>query len=281
MVSQAVPDTTDTTFAQDVLERSNALPVIVDFWAPWCGPCRVLSPILEALAAEYAGEVQVVKLNTDDNPATASQFDISGIPAVIAFRDGAPVNQFVGALPEPQVREFFDALKQAPGNTRVQEALRLLAEGQRGPAQLHLEAALQDDPQDKAAGLTLALLLLEDGEIDRATSLAENWPDDERATAILAIAGFQTHAAGADPAELEAGLAADASDAEAHYRLGCLLALQGDWENALEHLLETVRLDRELDDDGGRLRMLDAFAALGPESPITQSYRRRLGQVLF
>ena len=281
MVSPTVIDTSDATFETDVIARSAELPVIVDFWAPWCGPCRVLSPTLEALAAEYDGKVQVVKLNTDDNPQTAGGFGISGIPAVIAFQDGKPVSQFVGALPEEQVREFFENLQPSQGSLKVREAALMLREGQTGAARLHLEAALEEDPDEKDAAIMLAAVLFETGEAERAVELAERFPNEPEAKQILGLMAFKTHALDVDRSELEARIAADESDAEAHYRLGCLLATEGDWSNALDHLLLTVRLDRELDDDGGRLRMLDAFSVLGDGHELAQSYRRQLGQVLF
>ena len=281
MVSPTVIDTSDASFENDVIARSAELPVIVDFWAPWCGPCRVLSPTLEALAAEYEGKVQVVKLNTDDNPQTASGFGISGIPAVIAFQDGKPVSQFVGALPEEKVREFFESLQPAQTSLKVHEAATMLREGQIGAARLHLETALEEDPQEKDATIMLAAVLFEAGETERAVELAGQFPNEPEAKQILGLMTFKTHAADADRSELETRIEADESDAEAHYRLGCLLATEGDWSNALDHLLLTVRLDRDLDDDGGRLRMLDAFSVLGDAHELTQTYRRQLGQVLF
>jgi putative thioredoxin len=281
MVSPAVIDTTDATFAQDVIDRSSELPVIVDFWAPWCGPCRILSPILETLAYEFQGTVQVAKLDTDENPQTAGQFGISGIPAVIAFSDGKPVNQFVGALPEPQVREFFEGLRPSEVDLKVHEAATLVENGQTGAAQLHLESALQEQPDHQEASLALASILAQSGDAKRARELVTPWESVPAAQRILSLLTLQESAQGYDQSDLETRLSADETDAQAHYELGCLLAANGDWEPALEHLLQTVRLDRSIDDDGARLRLIDAFNLLGPENPLTRTYRRKLGQVLF
>jgi putative thioredoxin len=281
MVSPAVIDTTDATFAQDVIDRSSELPVIVDFWAPWCGPCRILSPILETLAYEFQGTVQVAKLDTDENPQTAGQFGISGIPAVIAFSDGKPVNQFVGALPEPQVREFFEGLRPSEVDLKVREAATLVENGQTGAAQLHLESALQEQPDHQEASLALASILAQSGDAKRARELVTPWESVPAAQRILSLLTLQESAQGYDQSDLETRLSADETDAQAHYELGCLLAANGDWEPALEHLLQTVRLDRSIDDDGARLRLIDAFNLLGPENPLTRTYRRKLGQVLF
>ena len=281
MSTTTVLDVTDASFATEVVERSRDVPVVVDFWAPWCGPCRILGPILEKLAEEHAGEVQLVKLNTDENPTVAQQHQIQGIPAVFAYRDGKPVSQFVGALPEPQVREFFQGVLPSPQDTRTEEARRLLGAGQPGAAQEVLESVLAEDPNHQDAALALAALLVVGGAHERARKLAERWPADPRAKQILAALNLRRVAAGADADALRARLAADDADAEAHYRLGSLLALRREWEEALDHLLTAVRLERSLDDEGPRLRLLDAFAMLGDESPLTQDYRRRLGSVLF
>lgn len=281
MVSPNVVDTSDATFEQDVIAASAEQPVVVDFWAPWCGPCRILGPILEQMADAYAGQVRVVKLNTDENPQTASRFGISGIPAVIAFRDGRPVNQFVGAQPEPQVRSFFEALQPSESDLQVVEALRLVQAGQEGAARLHLEEALEKNPDHKDAGLALAALLADSGETERAIELAQRWPNEPGAKHILGALAFAQHSDGLDQAALESRLAANDDDADAHYRLGCLLAAQGDWQTALEHLLRAVKLDRTLDDDGPRLRMIDAFGVLGDDHPLTREYRRQLSRALF
>ena len=281
MTTEAVVDAGDATFSQAVIDRSYEVPVIVDFWAPWCGPCRVLGPALEQLAEEYAGRAQLVKVNVDESPGVASQYGIQGIPAVKAFRAGEVVNEFVGALPEPQVRAFFETLVPSEADKVAAEAARARASGDLGTALMHFEEALKQDPGHQAASVGLAELLLADGQVDRAEELASRFPADPLAKHVLALLAFQRAAAGEDRAALEARLEANADDAAAHYALGSLLAVAGEWEGALEHLLATVRLDRAIDGDGGRLRMLDAFNLLGDPHELTQEYRRRLTNVIF
>jgi putative thioredoxin len=281
MTSQVVIDASDDTFEQDVIQRSHALPVVVDFWAPWCGPCRTLGPMIERIAGEYGGGVQLVKVNIDDNPGVATAFGIQSIPAVLAFRGGQPVANFVGAQPEPAVRDFFKGLVPTAADRLAEQGARALGAGDLETARGTFEQALAADPGHRAASIGLAAVSLESGDLDRAEELAARWPRDPNAKRLLGHVRFRRVAGGADREALEQRLAANDDDAEAHYRLGALLALDGEWEPALEHLLNTVMLDRKLDDDGGRLRMLDAFQLMGDGHELTQEYRRRLGNVLF
>ncbi len=281
MTAQAVTDVSDNTFASEVIERSSELPVVVDFWAPWCGPCRVIGPILERLADEFADRVRLVKLNIDENPRVSTQYGISSIPAVLAFPDGAPVRQFVGAVPEPQAREFFDPLLPTEADREAQAGEAARAAGDDATARSHFEAALESDRNHRRAALALAALELEGGDLDRVEELASRWAEDAEASRLLGLVRFRRGAGDDDRGELERRLTADDRDAAAHYALGNLLAAGEEWEAALEHLLATVRLDRQLDDDGGRRRMLDLFNVLGEEHPLTREYRQKLGGVLF
>ena len=281
MTTNPVAESSDATFQQDVLQRSQERPVVVDFWAPWCGPCRVLGPILEQVAAEHGDDVDLVKVNTDENPQVASQYKIEGIPAVIAFRNGTPVNQFVGALPEPQVREFFETLVPNESDRRVAAATQLAVAGKIDDASAAFEEILQEDANNEGASLGLAMILAGGPEFERAATLITGWPNDPRAIIVGAVVNINRAATGVDQAAMESRLAADESDADAHYRLGCALAARQQWEASLDHLLAAVRLDRTVDDDGARLRMIDVFNVLGAENPITHDHRRRLGSVLF
>ena len=281
MTTDLIVDTSDATFVHDVLERSKGIPVVVDFWAPWCGPCRVLSPILEKLAEEHRGEVQFGALNTDENPRVATQLKIEGIPAVFAFVNGQPVDKFVGALPEPSVREFIQKLVPSDSDRKVRAAMTLLREGKPDEARQLFEAVLSAEPNNRAATVGLAALLTETVELDRAAEMASKWPGEAAAKQVMAHIRIRRASANIDRATMEQRLAANPDDVEAHYRLGALLASQREWEPGLEHLLIAVSLDRKLEGEGPRLRMLDVFNMLGDGNTLTQEYRRRLGHMMF
>ena len=277
----AVVDATDATFQKDVLERSYEVPVIVDCWAPWCGPCRVLGPILEKLAYERDGQVQLVKVNTDENPQVAGALQVQGIPAVFAFAGGAVVNQFVGALPEEQVRQFFDALIPSEADFKAQEGYRMLQEQQIPIARLHFEAALEEDPDHEMASVGLAAVLSGIGETDRAVELAQRFPNNPTSKGIVASLELRNALDGMEPALVRQAAQASPQDAVARYRHGCLLALEGQWQAALDELLESVKIDRTAADEAARKQLLGLFAMLGENQPIVAEYRRRLGSVLF
>jgi len=301
MSPTTVLDVTDATFNRDVVERSRETPVIVDFWAPWCGPCRILGPTLEALADEFAGQVQLVKLNTDENPAIAQAHQIQGIPAVFAYSGGQLVSQFVGALPEPEVRAFVEALLPSETDNAAEGAAALLASGQPGAAREHLEAILADDPTHEESTVLLAHLLLQSGDDDRATELAGRFPKNADTKRTLAMVNLRRAAKDQDADRLQARIAtadslaaappdaipeaamseAAVPEAEARYRLGAILATREQWTDALDQLLASVRLDRNLHDAAARLLMLDVFLVLGSDHEMTTDYRRRLGSVLF
>ena len=281
MAAGAVLEAGEATFGAEVVERSRELPVVVDFWAPWCGPCRVLGPLLETLAAECADAVRVVKVNVDEHPGLAARYGVRGIPAVKAFRGGEVVGEFTGALPEPRVREFFASLVPSAADRAAAEGARALEAGDRGAARLHLERALAEQPGHRGAAASLAALLLDEGDREGARALAAPLAGEPAADRALARIAFLDGAGDGDRAALEARIAAAPDDAAAHYALGCLLASEGEWEPALERLLATVRLDRGLADDGGRRRMLDAFGLLGDGHELTRTWRARLANVIF
>lgn len=284
MTTGAVLEATDANFTDVVVQRSHQMPVIVDFWAAWCEPCHMLSPILEQIAREYAGRVQLVKVNIDQNPMVTQQYGIQSIPAVKAFEGGGVTSEFAGAQPEDQVRAFFDILVPSQTDHAMTAAQRFRALGDDAAAREQLELVLADDPNQTDAALELADILSassDAADTARARELAEPYEHDPRARRAIGRIGLAELAAGKDRAALEARVAADDSDAEARYHLGAVLAVGGEWEAALEHLLATVRLDRELDEDGGRLRMLDAFAVLGDTHELAVRYRGRLMNVIF
>jgi putative thioredoxin len=281
MTTEAPFEVGDATFEEAVIQRSYEQPVVVDFWAEWCGPCRVLGPVIERVAADFDGQVTLAKLNTDENPQVAAQYRISSIPAVIAFKDGAPVSQFVGAQPEPMVRNFFEGLAPSEADRLTDEGAAALEAGDAERARACYQAALDLDRIHVAATAGLASVLLAAGELDEAERVASNLPREASVRAVLARIRFARVAANEQRAELEARIEADEDDAAAHYHLGAALAAEEAWEPALDHLLDAVRLDRSIDDDGPRRLTLAVFDVLGDDDERTQSYRRRLGSLLF
>jgi len=285
-----VKDTTTQTFAEDVIEPSRQVPVLVDFWAPWCGPCRPLSPIIEKAVRAAKGAVRLVKMNIEEHPAIAGQLGIQSIPAVIAFANGQPADGFVGAQPESQVKAFIERLS---GPTGPSDADRLTEEGERrlaggdpaGAAEA-FAAALQLEPQSVAAITGLAACLHESGETERAReSLAMLPPSaesDPRVAAIRAKLDLaeQTESLG-DAAPLEARISANPDDHQARFDLALLLNGRGEREAATDHLLEIMRRDRSWNDEGARKQLLQFFEAWGPTDEATLSGRRRLSSILF
>ncbi len=237
-------EVTDATFEEAVLHRSAEVPVVVDLWAPWCGPCRTLGPLLEQAVADTDGAVELAKVNVDDNPNVAASFQVQSIPAVFAVRDGAVVDQFIGALPEPAVRSFVARL--APAQS---EADLLVAEAAATGAEAPLRRALELQADHPGAIGALAALLVERGEADEAISLLGRIPETPETRRLLAAARLAAH-----PGE------GDATDVDAR----------------LADLLERVR-----DDEDARQEYLDLLETLGPEDSRTASYRKALASRLF
>lgn len=276
-----VRDANESTFPAAVIERSRTLPVVVDFWAPWCGPCRTLGPALERLVSSLDGQVELVKVNTDENPYLAQQYRIEGIPAVKAFRNGAVISEFTGALPEPQVRAFLNRLLPTSADQLATTAATLAYAGDLAGAEAAYRRALEEDRGHRAANIGLARLLAARGETAGAIALLANLPADPEAIRLRAELSLQQGSADLNVQAFEERLASNQGDVEAHYRLAQALAAGGAYEAALEHLLEVVRRDRGFENDAGRKSMLDIFAVLGDADPLTQAYRRRLSSILF
>ena len=277
----AVLDVTDASFATDVLEASKQVPVVVDFWAPWCGPCRVLGPVIERVAAEFGEDVRLVKLNTDENPRTATQYRIQGIPAVKAFRGGQVAAEFTGAVPESQVRAFFKKIIPSEAERASREAQRMAMEGDSEAAEQQFRSVLAQAPGNADAIVGLAQILISRGDRGEAEELLERAPTDRRAKVLkhrLFLDGFAERHGGED---LRGEVSANPSDPRAHYRWGVMLAAGAQWEEALDELLESVRLDRTFADGAARKAALAVFDILGLDSPLTREYQRRLSQLLF
>ena len=285
-----IKDSSERTFVADVLEASRDVPVLVDFWAPWCGPCKQLTPILEKVVREAKGAVKLVKINIDENQRIAAQMRIQSIPAVYAFRNGQPVDGFMGALKESDVRDFIKRLGGDAGPSPVDELLAIADEavkaGDIGTAAQAFAQILQEDPQNPAALGGLARCYLASGDIERAKqTLAMVPPEHQTHEAIAAVQAqlkLSDQAQGAgDIAALHAKSQSDPNDHQARFDLAVALAGRGQSESAIGELLEIVRRDRNWNDAAARKQLLTLFEALGPADPAVQSGRRKLSSLLF
>jgi putative thioredoxin len=286
-----IKDSSLETFAADVLEASRDVPVIVDFWAPWCGPCKTLGPALEKVVAEANGAVKLVKVNIDENQEIARQLRIQSIPTVYAFKNGQPVDGFMGAVPESQLRAFVQQLTGgAAGHDHAEEILAAADEayeaGDVGGAAQAYGHVLQDEPGHPKAVAGLARCYLKSGDVERArNTLGLVRPDgaaDEAIRTVDAELKLREQAAQAgDSAPLQARLAADPNDHQARYDLALALDAKGDREGAIEELLELVRRDRKWNDDAARTHLVTLFEAMGPTDPRTLAARRKLSSLLF
>lgn len=281
MTTQTVIEATEDSFQTDVIDRSRDVPVIVDFWASWCGPCRVLGPVLETVAEDYGDEIQLVKIDTETNQQIASRYGIRSIPAVKAFRDGELVDEFVGALPEQEVRAFFNRIRPSEADKLTLEGEEALRIGNLETARVHFESAAAADENHPGAALGLASVLIDSGELDRAEGLVGRASNTERAKQLFAQINLLRAAADQDRATLEHRISSNESDLEARYQLGALLLSVSEWEIGFEHLLEVMISDRKFADDGARKLILDGLELLGPSHPLTSEYRRRLTNLLF
>ncbi|MGC8535116.1 MAG: thioredoxin [Rhizomicrobium sp.] len=287
-----IKDSSLETFAADVLEASREVPVIVDFWAPWCGPCKQLTPLLEKLVTEAKGAVRLVKVNVDENQEIARQLRIQSIPTVYAFRDGQPVDGFMGAVPESQLRGFIAQLTGgASAAAGVEDLLAAAQEaveaGDLASAAQAYGAVLQEDPGNPKAVAGLARCYLTSGDVERArATLGLVRPDGAQDEAIRAIDAElklreAARSAGAAAEPLRARLAADPNDHQARYDLALALDAAGDRQGAVEELLELTRRDRKWNDEAGRKQLLTLFEAMGAADPRTLEGRRRLSSILF
>ena len=290
-----IKDTTTATFAADVISESRNQPVLVDFWAPWCGPCRQLTPLIESAVKTAAGAVKLVKMNIDDHPTIAGQLGIQSIPAVIAFVNGQPVDGFMGALPESKIKEFIDKVAKSAGSVggpqaAIEEALaaaqEMQAHGEPEQAAQIFAAVLQNVPDNVIALAGLAGCLFEAGELDKAREVLAQVPekqkDDPQIRAVearLALAEQVAHLG--NPAELQARLANDANDHQARFDLAMIANALDKREEAADGLLAIMKADREWNDDGARKQLLQFFEAWGFKDPASLSGRRKLSSLLF
>lgn len=295
--SQAAPadglikDTTTASFGVDVVQESRRQPVLVDFWAPWCGPCKQLQPALEKVVAAAKGRIKLVKMNIDEHPSIAGQLGIQSIPAVIAFKDGQPVDGFMGAVPESKIVEFIDKVAGPGGAGAAIEDAIAAATDARNAGDLQgavgiYSAVLAEEPGHPQASAALATLLLDAGQKDDARSVLEQVPADKAThadmVAVKARLELDGQVAGlGDPAALEQRLAADPADHEARFDLALIQNARGDRAAAVDSLLAIVKADREWREDGARAQLLKFFEAWGMADPATLAARRKLSSVLF
>ena len=287
-----VKDSTDQAFMTDVVESSKEVPVLVDFWAPWCGPCRQLGPMIEHVVREAEGAVKLVKINIDENPGIAQQLRVQSIPAVFAFKNGQPVDGFMGALPESQIRDF---IRRISGNgpspeelqAYVEQGMQALQANDLQSASQAFAAVLQNDHKHVAALAGLARVWIQSGDIEKARQILEQVPEADRSHP--AVEGAQSAidlASGApsddaETAALRQKVAANASDLQARYDLAEALIAAGDQAGAVDQLIAITALDREWNEQAARTLLLKVFEAEGPMSEVTRDGRRRLSSILF
>ncbi len=278
--SAHVRDVDERTFETEVIARSFDTPVVVDFWAAWCGPCRMLGPVLGRLASESGGAWQLVKVDTDRNQQLATRYGIQGIPAVKAFRNGQVVNEFTGALPEPSVRAWLTSVIPSRADQFADEGRRMLERGDQAAAEQAFRQALREQPGHVAAAIGLASTIAAQHP-DEAEQLLRPHATTLEAQAVLTLLRLRAAARGADLTALRRQVEVEPRSAEAHFRLGMAFAGDEAVTAGLDHLLESVRLDRRWNGDAARKAMLDIFAMLGDDDPRTRDYRGRLSAILF
>jgi len=285
-----IKDTTTQAFAADVMDASKTQPVLVDFWAPWCGPCKQLTPIIESAVRAAKGAVKLVKMNIDDHPEIAGQLGIQSIPAVIAFKNGQPVDGFMGAQPESQIKAFIEKLggEAPPTDTDkyLDQAEAALAAKDLGQAAQLFGAVLQMEPANARGLCGLTQVYLGAGDLDHARQALEMVPEDKRedqayTSALAALELAEQAESLGDLAELQTRIEQDPGDLQARFDLALGLNGRGDMTGAVDQLIEIVRRDREWNEDGARKQLLQFFEAWGAKEPATNYGRRKLSAVLF
>ena len=279
-------DATTANFDTEVLEKSHQTLVVVDFWAEWCAPCRVLMPLLQKLAEDYQGKFSLAKVNTDKEQALAEQWGIRSLPTVKFFRDGQVVDEFLGAQPESVIRDIIKQYLPRESDALRAAARSALRGGDTVQALNLLQQALELDPEQLAIKLDLADALLHNDKVEEAEKLLELLPlhqREEKAVKALAakIELAQAQQSAPPSSELTERIAADPDDLASRQLLGAACAAQGDYAAALEQFFEIMKRDRRFDDDIGRRSLLNVFTLLGDEHELVQQYRRKMASLLY
>lgn len=291
-VDGIVKDTTTAGFAKDVLEASRSCLVLVDFWAAWCGPCKQLAPVLEKVVRSYGGRVKLVKLDTDAHPAVAAQLRVQSLPTVYAFRDGKPLDGFVGAQSESTLKQFIDRLVADIPNSDpstedlIEAANQSLDEGDVQGAAEMFSALLQEDQTNHLALVGLARCYVKTGDIDRARQMLALVPPDKENTspvqALRAALDLASKAGSSDKtAQLETKVLENPKDLHARFDLAIALAASGYKNEAIDHLIQIIRQDRKWNDEAARKQLVQLFEIWGPSDEFTIEGRKRLSSILF
>lgn len=283
--SPFVIEVNQSNFNEVVIEGSMRHPVLVDFWAAWCNPCQMLMPILAKLADEYQGKFVLAKVNSDENQSLATQFGVRSLPTVKLFKDGAVVDEFMGALPEGQIRDFLDRHIDREADLLLAAARSDLADGNLNEALATLEKANETDPGYKPVVVELAKLLIQTGHADRAEALLNDLSYDDRRAAdvagLLASIEFAREAESVPPMEaLEAAVEQNPDDLDARYALAIRQVVAGEYESAMDNLLTVMKKDRKFRDDAARKTLLKIFDLRG-EDPLVEQYRRKMFNFLY
>ena len=288
-VGDIIKDSDTNNFSTDVIDQSTNIPVVVDFWAPWCGPCKQLSPTLDKLAREYGGKIQLVKINVDENQELATQMRVQSIPMVVAFKDGQPVDGFAGALPESQLRQFFEKLTGSEGSPieqALEKASMMIANGDTQNAAEIYSQILAQDPTNAASHAGVAKCLIEAEGIEKAQAYLKGLDADilnkEEVKRVLAAIDLEHASTDTEETEsLRQKLATSPDDPQLRYDLAIAWYGDGCSEEAINILVELVKTHKTWNEEAARAQLLKIFEALGHSDPITIEGRRKLSVVIF